>query len=366
MTGNVQKYLEVIKIGEQFNAQKKWHDAIGAFRMALGEIKNRPEAYVGLAEACIGRKQYDRALDCYKLAFRTSKNQNVEYLEKIADLQERMGRLGDAARTYMALGETFFKKQEIDGAISNWQRANRLDPDLLGAHKRLALAFQRQNNKRAAVREYLAIARILDAQGKKEDALKVCAAAAQLEPDNPDIDAAIELIEKGADAFDLPEEDEEEEVAAPEAARADDDQNSVFSAVRQMASILEASGPETSSQTGDLSKTPSEKGIEIAREDIAAELFSEEDEDSFSVEGMLKLERDALLGQALHYQDRGQPELAITNYEKAIDGGLNLPAAWFMLGILYMQNDQEMGAIQAFDKAGADGRYAQAIRDALS
>lgn len=365
MTGNVQKYLEVVKIGEQFNAEGKWRDAIGAFRMALNEIKNRPEAYVGLAEACIGRKQYDRALDCYKLAFRTTKTHKVEYLDKIADLQERMGRLRDAARTYMALGETFFKQRNIESAISNWQRANRLDSDLLGAHKRLALAFQRQNNTRAAVREYLAIARILDAQGKKADALKVCAAAAQLEPDNPDVEAAVELIEKGADAFDLPE-DEEEEAVAEQPQRADDDQNSVFSAVRQMASILEASGGESEYQTGELSKSMAERGIDLAREDIAQELFSEEEEDNFSGEGMLKLERDALLGQALHFQDRGEIDSAISCYEKAISGGLNLPAVWYMLGTLYIQNDQEMGAIQAFDKAGGDGRYADSIRDALS
>ena len=238
MSQNIQKYQDAIKRGDQFNEQERWDDAVAAFKVALSEYKNMPEVYVGLAEACIGRKQYDRALDCYKLAVKTS-NGKLKYLSKIPDLQERMGRLHEAARTYMALGEIYFKNQETDEAISNWQRAIRLDADLLGAHQRLALAFQRQQNDRAAVREYLAIARILNSQGKKENALKICAAAARLDPDNTDVPAAIELITKGAAAFDLPEE-EEDEPAVPEKAQPDEEQSSMFVAVRQAADHLEA------------------------------------------------------------------------------------------------------------------------------
>ena len=54
---------------------------------------------------------------------------------------------------------------------------------------------------------------------------------------------------------------------------------------------------------------------------------------------MLKLERDALIGQALHYQERGDADKAIVYYEKAVAGGLDLAAAWYMLGVLHLQND---------------------------
>lgn len=367
MAQDIQRYQKAVKLGEQLNAQEKWNDAIRAFRAALGEFKNRPEAYVGLAEACVGRKQYDRALDCYKLAVRTS-SQKIEYLQRITDIQERLGRLGDAARTYMAIGEFYFKQQDTDSAISNWERAIRLDADLLGAHQRLALAFQRQQNTRATVREYLAIARILSSRGQKESALKICAAAGRLEPDNPDVPAAIELIEKGAAAFDLPEEDDEDEVTPVEPHRTDDEQNSMFSAVKQMATILESSGAEAKSQTGDLSKSPAERGFSQAQEDLANELFGDGDDEAsdFSNAGMLKLERDALIGQAIHYQERGDVAQAIAYYEKAISGGLDLPAAWYMLGILHLQNDSEVAAYQALDRAGSDERYTAAIRDVLS
>ena len=364
MSQNIQKYQDAIKRGDQFNEQERWDDAVAAFKVALSEYKNMPEVYVGLAEACIGRKQYDRALDCYKLAVKTS-NGKLKYLSKIPDLQERMGRLHEAARTYMALGEIYFKNQETDEAISNWQRAIRLDADLLGAHQRLALAFQRQQNDRAAVREYLAIARILNSQGKKENALKICAAAARLDPDNTDVPAAIELITKGAAAFDLPEE-EEDEPAVPEKAQPDEEQSSMFVAVRQAADHLEAKGAVVKRQTGDLTKVPAERGLELAREDLSLEMFSDDDSDAFSQDGMLKLERDALIGQALHYQDREDTSKAIDCYEKAVAGGLELEAAWFMLGALYLKNGQEVAAFRAFEKAGKDDRYTEAIRDILS
>ncbi|MFT5196083.1 MAG: tetratricopeptide (TPR) repeat protein [Cellvibrionaceae bacterium] len=366
MVQDIQKYQKSVKLGEQLNAQEKWKEAIGAFRIALSEIKDRPEAYVGLAESCMGLKQYDRAFDCYKLAVRNS-DEKVKYLQRITDIQERMGRLIDAARTYMAIGEILFKQQELEDAISNWQRAIRLDADLLGAHQRLALTFQRQENSRAAVREYLAIARILSSRGQNENALKVCAAAARLEPDNPDVPAAIELIQKGAAAFDMPDDDEEEEIAPAEVNRTDEEQNSMFSAVRQIATILESSGGEAKSQIGDLAKDPAENGLALAQEDIANEIFEDEDASSdFSGAGMLKLERDALIGQAIHYQERGDLSKAIACYKKAISGGLDLPAAWYMLGVLHLQNDQEVAAYQAFDKAGQDPRYTEAIRAVLS
>ena len=278
-----------------------------------------------------------------------------------------MGRLHNAARTYMAIGELHFKNQATEDAIDNWERAIRLDADLLGAHQRLALAFQRQDKRGAAVREYLAIARILNAQGKKDNALKICEAAARLEPDNTDIQTAIELIEKGAAAFDLPEEDEEEEIGIElESQKPDEEHASVFSAVRQAADHLEAHGAEAKSQTGGLvEKNPAEIGLDLAREDLSEELFREE-ENEFTQEGMLKLERDALIGQALHYQDRGDVDQAISYYERALEGGLNLPGAWYMIGTLYLQNDQEVAAFQAFEKAGADSRYSSAVRDVLS
>ena len=81
---------------------------------------------------------------------------------------------------------------------------------------------------------------------------------------------------------------------------------------------------------------------------------------------MMKLERDALIGQALDFQSRGDVPKAISCFEKAIDGGLQLPGAYFLLGLLYIDNESEMAAFQVLEQAGQNERYTGAVRDLLS
>jgi tetratricopeptide (TPR) repeat protein len=102
----------------------------------------------------------DKALDCFKFAASFSRG-DISHLQKVADIQERLGQLSEAARTYTAVGEILLRQREIDDAINHWLRAVGLEPNLLGAHRRLASVFHRRNDTKAAVREYLAIARIL-------------------------------------------------------------------------------------------------------------------------------------------------------------------------------------------------------------
>ncbi|MEM7800078.1 MAG: hypothetical protein AAF633_12875, partial [Chloroflexota bacterium] len=126
MANDLKLYQQAVDKGNELNAREQYGKAVSAFRIALGEIKNRPEVYIGLGEACIGQKKYSRALDCYKMASRLSRGK-IDPLAKVSDLQERLGQLNDAARTYMAIGEIYFSQRDNEAAISNWERATRLD-----------------------------------------------------------------------------------------------------------------------------------------------------------------------------------------------------------------------------------------------
>ncbi|MCZ7669263.1 MAG: hypothetical protein M5U34_19800 [Chloroflexi bacterium] len=75
----------------------------------------------------------------------------------------------------------------------------------------------------------------------------------------------------------------------------------------------------------------------LANEQLAEEIFREEDASDMAATGLSKLERDALIGQALDFEGRGREKDAITCYEKAIGGGLRMSAAFFNLGLLYLQ-----------------------------
>ena len=359
MAQNRRRFEEALRRGRAYNEQEAWREAFQMYRVALGEVPQSPEAFAGLGEACFGLRMLDRALESYKRAARYSRG-DIQYLQRVADLQERQGQLQEAAKTYMAAGELQLRQQNLDTAIANWQRAIRLEPGLLGAHRRLALVFQRQGNTKAAVREYLAIARTLQMRGKQQKALQVCQAALRLDPGNEDVQMAIDLVQHGEAA--LADEEPQAEPAAPEAERERDEMTET---VRQIASAFEEERRHwqlaQQAQPDDVVSVAARR----AQDELAEEIFREEDEEALygaGTAGMSKLERDAFIGQGMDFQARGQAERAIEYYERAINGGLSLPAAYFTVGMLYAELGETRRARQALARAARNPAYHTAIR----
>lgn len=365
MAHNHTRYENALRQGVALNEQKEWRRAIGAFRDAIREFPKTPAPYAGLGEACFHLNMLDHALESYKLAARYSRG-DIIHLQKVADIQERLGRLGEASRTYMAAGELQLRQRELEAATANWQRAVRLEPNLLGAHRRLAMVFQRQDNVTAAVREYLAIARILQMQGEKNQALQMCQAALRLDPGNEDVLVALELVKHGEDAFRTGEGTLPPEPAKATEAEEEDD---VTRTVRQMATILET---EKEAWHLEQEKPQPADALSAARrraqDELAEEIFREEEENEFGPgpAGLSKLERDALIGQGIDFQMRGETEQAIQCYERAVAGGLDLAGAHFTLGLLYLETEQTKDARRAFAKAARDSSYRPAVREALN
>ena len=360
MAKNRARYEKALEKGRAYNAARQWDRALGAFRIAIDEFPKAATPYAGIAEACLGLKHLDRALECYKIASRYSGGE-MAYLQKVADIQERLGYLTEAGRTYTAIGEISLRRRQLDEALDYWQRATRLEPSLLGAHRRLAMVFQRQGKAREAVREYLAIARILQMQGEKRKALQMCQAALRLDPDNQDVLKAVELIRLGEEAFAEEPEEEEEPAVLEEPAESDD----MTATVRQMAAIFEADRQNRRPAPESLSVGPVESARRLAQDQLAEEIFREEDEDDEET-GLSKLERDALIGQGMDFESRGQVGEAIQCYRQAISGGLNLSSAYFVLGLLYLEQGQVGEAQTALRIAARDPLFAEAGRAALT
>ncbi len=356
------RYEKAYRAGLAFNKAGQYPKAFNAFRVAINEFPRGPAAYAGLGETCLNLKQLDRALECYKLATRYSRG-DLNYLQKVADIQERQGQLSEAARTYMAVGELLLKRQEIDKAIGNWQRAIRLDPTLLGAHRRLAMVFQRQDRRRDAVREYLAIARILQMRGENKKAMQMCRAAMRLDPGSDDVLTAMELIRHGEAAF---AEKAQEEVEQSLSAEEQEEADQLTQTVRQMAAAFEADRQQPAAKAA-AAAGPVEAARHLAQEQLAEEIFRDEDDDETDSNAPLsKLERDAALGQGMDFEQRGQIAEAIDSYSKAIDGGLRLPAAYFTIGLLYLENQQREEARKMLAQAAQDPAYKKACQTALS
>ena len=360
MAQDKKKYQTAIKAGNYFNKRQEWQKALGAFRMAIGEFPHQPMAYAGLGEACLGLKKLGRALECFKLASRYSRG-DIAYLERVADIQERQGMLSEAGRTYMAIGEIYLKSRKLDEAVGSWQRSIRLEPSLLGAHKRLAMVYQRQQNMRDAVRSYLAIARILQMRGENKKALRMCQAALRLDPKNEDVLMAVELIRKGAAGYEEPEPEPVPEPVATISAEEQAEADELTVAIRQLAAAFEADGekrPLTAVPSNDDPITTAKRN---AQEKLAEEIFREEDDDEDTTTSLSKLERDALIGQGMDLESRGKITDAIVCYQKAIDGGLNLSAAQFILGMLYLDDNQPQKAEKPFLIAAADPLFSKAV-----
>ena len=375
LANNQARYHQALKRGNAYNAREDWKRAFHSFRVALAEAPQAPEAYAGLGEACFGLKMVDRALESYKLAARYSRG-DLQYLERVADLQERLGLLLEAARTYMAVAEIQLRHRQLDEAVYNWERAVRLEPALLGAHRRLAMVHQRQRNVRGAIREYLAIARILQGRGQQQQALQMCHAALRLDPGNEDVLMAMRLVTHGEGAL-----REEEPLPAPEAPPAlvrettppsEEDQQRVEMAdtVRQIATVFEDERRQwQQAQQPQAPADPLSLATRRAQDELADEIFRDEEgeADFYGVgpNGLSKLERDALIGQGIDFQSRGDLPNAVTCYEKAVAGGLRLPAAYFTLGMLYLQQGKIRRARAAFLRAGKDVSYRPPIKLAM-
>lgn len=105
--------------------------------------------------------------------------------------------------------------------------------------------------------------------------------------------------------------------------------------------------------------------MRIAQDELAEEIFRDDEDEILDQRGpqrLSKLERDALIGQGMDFQARGEIGQAIACYERAIAGGLRLPAALFTLGTLYLKQGERGKARQAFARAAQDSRYVRAMK----
>jgi tetratricopeptide (TPR) repeat protein len=349
MATNRAHYEEALNRGHTYGWDQRWQEAVEAFNEAAREESMEPAPYAGLGMAYLELNQLEQALENYKLAARYSRGE-VMHLQRVAEVQEALGMVSEAGKTYMAIGEIELNRKRLDDAMNNWHRAVRLEPNLLGAHQRLASVYQRQGAVRNAIQEYLDIARILQSQGVKNKALQACQLALQLDPRNPDILTAIELIKQGEMLFAT-----ERPAAPPTSGKT----SGLLRLAVDLEKDVQAWMPDKRVVE---TAVPVQDARRMAMEQLAVELFEENNEDDQSAG---KIERDFLISQALDYQRRGMINEAISAYEQALAAGLSSTAARFNLGLLYQDKLRFEDAIREFEFSVKDQEYRLASYFAL-
>ena len=335
-------YEAALNQGHTFSWDQQWREAIKAFQTAISHVDNEPAAFAGLGMAHYELQNLEQALENYKQAARFSGG-DIMYLRQIARVQEELTQEADAGQTYMAIGEAHLRRRRLDEAVENWHRAVRLNPALLGGHQRLAAVYQRQGLNQAAIREYVAVARILQAQGDGPRALKACQAALLLDPRNREVLTAVELIEQGQA---IPGEAFTEEVP-PELTAVYDELSTVDGD-----GLGEGAWPDARGESG----SPVQEARRMALEQLAEEIF-DADADSSSDIALSKLQRDALISQALDFQTRGMANEAIGCYEQAVNMGVDSTAVHFNLGLMYQERMRFDEAVREFEVAVNDAEY---------
>ena len=358
MPGNRQVYDLAMKRGHGFARQQAWDKAAAEYQRALAEFPEDADALIAAGAVLINLKLLPEALAVLQHANQAKPN-DLGTLEKLASVQAQLSYPADAAQTHVAIGNLQAQQGNTDQAVETWKRASTLDTFNLEAHQKLAETYQAQNNPKAATTEWIMVARICRRQGDWDKAAQHCLAALALDPRNTDALRLMEgiRVKRGTGMLpSLPEPPPSGAPALPSPAAPPTPPSSAPEAA------LTLEGEEEGAKPG----SPVDIAAQKALSDLAESLFEEEALPTPPRAGvrLTKAEIDALIGQAIDLQTRGQAQQAIAAYKRVLDV-TDLPAARFNLGLLYEQELLFEEAIEQFQQSIRDPEYALGSRFAL-
>ena len=338
MAGNRQVFDLAIKRGNAFARQQAWDKAAAEYQRASTEFPDKLNVLVAAGTALANCKRLPDALAVFQRVLQL-KPDDLTTLERIANVQEQMSKLADAAQTYAAIGDLYSQQGNTDQAVDIWTRAGRLAPNNIEVHQKLAAAYQAQNKLKQAVAEMLALVKIYQKKGQIDQAAQQCKAALSLDPRNTGALKMMDTIRIGRGTGTLPPLPE-----APAAPVLPAPPVGPELTWGEMEALTAQEGPKRSA-------SPVEQAAQKALSDLAESIFEEtlaappRPDARGAAARLNKKEIDALITQAIEYQTVGQSRQAIAAYQRILEA-VELPAARFALGLLY---EQEM----AFDEAAA-------------
>lgn len=330
MAGNRQVFEEAMRQGTDFAWEKQWNKAIVEYQRAVAEFPNEAPAHTALGQALVYVGRTREALDAYQNAARLTPDDPLA-LERVSELQELSGDLVGALQTWLHIADLHLRRRDVDAAVQVWQHVTEITPGTVAAHERLAKAYAGMDQTRKAIQQFLQLAAIHQQKGDNERAKAACQQALQLNPRSTEVLAALEALQQGRSLQEM--------------------------ALEKQSRISHTTYESSTTRDDGAAPSPVEAAREKALTELAGALLEDNDFES--------LEATAALLQGVDLQTRGLVDEAISNYEKAIRGGIHHVAAFLVLGLLYQERLEFEEAIEQLQRAAGHPDYAMGAHFAL-
>ncbi len=346
MSGDQQAYQYAMNQGHSAAWDEDWEKASTFYRIAISEFPENTNALTSLALALYELQKYPDALEYYQRVAQITPNDPIP-IQKVAEIQERLGDLGKATKAYMDVAELYARNKEVEKAIHSWSHVVALNPEYLSAHMRLAVVYERLGRTTQAMIEYISIASLFQSQGNAQKALQTMKHALEVVPNSKEANLALTLLQSGkslpkpsrprggtspllmSQSHQAITPDNEE----PTHSRLDPIQDSKQKALTMLAELLfeqeETLAPQARKDLSTIVK---------GTEDIGQERVDQ---------GKIILH----LGQAIDMQSHGQEKDAAAELERAMDAGLESSAAYYVLGFMQSKSDQLESAVHNLKKS---------------
>ncbi len=350
MPGRREVYEQALRQGASAAWDQKWPQAIAAYQRALTEFPGDPAAMDHLGLAYMQSGDLEKAQAIYQEAIRLDPKNPIPH-EKTAEILEQQKRTVESIQLRLNAAELYLAHREANKAIDNWLAAARLAPDNLVARSRLALAFERTGQTKAAVMEYLALAGIMQRARQTEKALQAIEQGIKLLPDSPELGRARSALKSG------------KMLAVPPPYKPGGTGFLMMPGEGKppgTASISPAQAPSSESHSANPQDAAQRKALAI----LADRLF-EAERDTFeqrraSIDQITRGEekvastradQNRYLALAIDAYSRQDPKEALPYFQQAFKVGLDHPAASFLLGTMMLSAKKYSEAIPSLQKA---------------
>jgi tetratricopeptide (TPR) repeat protein len=359
MTEQNQELKNLLSKGNSAAWDQTWGDAASYYQQALEIDPENFKAILNLGLAYFEMHDYASSLESYSKAVGINSDDPAPY-EKMFLIYKEIGQPAEAVKAALYAAESHLKNEDIQKAIENWKRVVELDIQNIKAHVRLAMVYQRLGKNKLAISEYIHSASLLQFTGNTKKAAEAIERALQFSPENIIVLRAKEILHQGRQ-LPLPEpiikEPEEDivvdiaQIEPPKPVEQKEFDNPIAEAVDRALIVLAGALFEEAIFDKE-SKPDQERDLDSAL--------------SWNIDGEMDLTDDSLqklhVSQAIEYYSSGNEKEASDNLKSAIDDGYNNPAAYFLLGYLYIQLGRMESASRSLIKSVSHSEFALGSR----